>query len=351
MVRPKPHIKDIYRTPPPVETRFDRVRLDKNEFLPCWPQEWFDDFMKRIGPEHFSVHPELGPLYAKIEEVLGFAQDHVVVTAGSDAAIRSAFEVFVEPGDEVLIPSPTFAMYYVYSKVFGARLVEIAYEKGPRLDVAKLLAALSERTKLVAIANPNSPTGTVIDRDELLGVVDCAAAMGAAVLVDEAYYPFYEDSVADAVDDFDNLIVTRTLSKAAGIAGMRVGFAVSSPELARMLFGVKPMYEITTVSAMLAEYILSHYERVLMYSEETRAGRGQLAAYLRGKGFSTHEGHANFLSVDFGCDRDRLVSGLKDKGILFKEDSPASALSGYCRFTVGPADSLEALMHALEELG
>lgn len=348
MIRPKKHIDNIYRTQAPESSRMDFLRLDKNEFLPCWPNEWFGDFLKTLRPEHLSIHPELAGLYKKFERVLNIPRARIVATAGSDAAIKAAFEVFVEPGDEVMIPNPTFAMYYVYAKIYQANLIEMNYDNRLQLDINRLIASINNRTKLIAIANPNSPTGTIIDKRDLIRIIEKASGCGASVLIDEAYYPFYEGTIIDLVDRFDNLIVTRTFSKAAGLAGMRVGFSVSNPKVAKLLFAVKPMYEITTLSALLAEYVLDHYERVFEYAKRAMEGKDYLADFFRKKGFEVINGYANFLHVDFGNDRDKIINFLTDNGVLFKDRFEHPSLERFSRFTVGPKESLRPLLEIFD---
>lgn len=341
MIRPKEHLRGIHRTPAPVGSRLDAIRLDKNEFLPCWPEEWFREFMNTVRPEHFSIHPETGELHEKLAKRLNLPKKQILVTAGSDAAIRSAYEVFVSPGDEVVVPNPTFAMYEVYAKVFAARLVTVDYDPDLKLPIERLLKAIGPNTRVVAIANPNSPTGTVFSREELKSIIGHASSQGAAVLIDEAYYPFHSETMIDHVRQFDNLIVTRTLSKAAGVAGMRVGFAASSKEIAPLLFAVKPMYEITTVSALLGEYILDHYERIDAYAAKVREGRQWLSGFFRERGFHVPESHANFIHVDFGSRKEAIVAALVKNDVLFKEFFDHPALSRYCRFTIGPKSFME----------
>lgn len=341
MIRPKEHLCGIHRTPAQAESRLNAIRLDKNEFLPCWPEEWFQEFVNTLRPEHFTIHPETGRLYEKLANCLGLPLDQILVTAGSDAAIRAAYEVFVSPGDEVVVPNPTFAMYEVYAKVFDARLVTVDYDNNLKLPVERLLTAIGPNTKLVAIANANSPTGTVFSRDELKAVINHASARGAAVLIDEAYYPFHPETMIDLVRESDNLIVTRTFSKAAGVAGMRIGFAASSREIAPLLFAVKPMYEVTTVSALLGEYILDHYVRIEAYAADVREGRRWLADFFSKQGFHVPESHANFIHVDFGSRKGAIVAALVKNHVLFKESFGHPALSRYSRFTVGPRPYME----------
>ncbi len=340
MVRFKKHIEKIHRTPAIERTRLDCCRMDKNEFLPCWPGDWFREFIGHIKPEHFSVHPEIGPLYDKLESVLGITKDNIVVTAGSDAAIRSVFEISVEPDDEVVIPSPTFAMYYIYAQIYRAKVIEVNYDEKLQLDVSQIINSLNQKVKLVVIANPNSPTGTIIEQKDLLKIIKVASKFGAVVLVDEAYYPFYEDSIVSYHNQFDNLIITRTFSKAAGLAGMRVGLLIANKKLATLLFAVKPMYEITYVSALLAEYVLDNYDRVFDYAERTREGKNYLAKYFSEKGYYTYSGFANFLHIDFGERKKDIVRFLRDRKVLFREYFEHPSLSWSSRFTVGPKEAV-----------
>ena len=336
MIRPLTHLLSIHRSPPPTESRIDFMRLDKNEFLPCWPEEWFQEFCATLRPEHLSIHPETGRLYDLLADRFSVPREQLVVTAGSDAAIRSAFEAFIAPGDEVVILSPTFAMYNVYADIFAARLVAVDYDSDRNLPIKRLMDAIGTATKLVAVANPNSPTGTVFSRDELEKLISHASACGAAVLIDEAYFPFHTETMLDCVNRFDNLIVTRSFSKAAGIAGMRLGFAASSPDIAPILVAVKPMYEVTVLSTLLGEYILQHYDRVESYAEQVREGRELLAKFFLSKGFHVPECHGNFLHVDFGAQRQNITRALRNKKVLFKESFEHPSLARYCRFTVGP---------------
>lgn len=341
MIRPHPHLASIHRSMPPAESRIDALRLDKNEFLPCWPEEWFEEFRALLRPEHLSIHPETGPLYRQLSQHLGIPREQLLVTAGSDAAIHAAYQAFVGKGDEVVVPNPTFAMYDVYARVFDAKLVTVDYGGEMELPLEKLLMAITPRTKLVAVPNPNSPTGTVFRREQLEGVIEHAACCGAAVLIDEAYYPFHQESMIDLVRQTGNLIVTRTFSKAAGVAGMRIGFAASSAAIAPSLFAVKPMYEITTLSALLGVHILNNYQRVTAYAEEVRQGRELISGFFRSHGFAVPESHANFIHVDFGARRAEIARALARSGVLFKESFDHPSLARYSRFTVGPVPVME----------
>ncbi len=350
MILPKLYRSEIYRTPAQIKTRAGHLRLDKNEYLPCWPDGAFQEFLKTLKPEHLSMHPEIGRLYRKIEKTLKLPRSHIVVTAGSDAAIKAAFEAFVEPGDQVIIPNPTFAMYRIYAEVYNATLAAIDYDRDLHLNVDKLINRIDSSTRLIAIANPNSPTGTVIPTDRLREIISKASEVGAVVLIDEAYYPFYEETLLGDVLSYDNLIVTRTFSKAAGLAGMRVGMLFSNETIAKIIFAAKPMYEITSISAMLAEYVLDNYSMVHEYAQAVRETKEELVDYFQSRGFDVFQGHANFIHVDFGHRTQDIVAHLAKQDVLLTTGFEHVSLSRFTRFSVGGREYMKRLTDLMDDL-
>jgi len=350
MIKPKSHIKKIFRTPAPGQSRMGCLRMDKNEYLPCIDKKVFRGILKTIKPEHFSIHPEVGPLYKKISLCVGVPEKNIVVTAGSDNAIRSTFEVFVGPGDKVIIPDPTFAMYYIYSDIAGARMEKVGYDANLNIEVDDILKKIDNATKLIAIANPNSPTGTVFDQNELNAIVKKASRYGAVVLIDEAYYPFYASSMLDRITKHDNLIVTRTFSKALGLAGLRIGFLASNDRIAKLIFAVKPMYEITTLSANAALFALERYKDSFKYAEKVRAAKEDLERYFMKRGYTVFTGYANFIHVDFGKRRNEIVNHLIRNKVLFKHSFDRPCLKRYCRFTVGPKKEIERFIRIFNKI-
>ena len=137
--------------------------------------------------------------------------------------------MYVDSGDEVIVINPTYAMYHVYSKMFDAQLVKVDFDKNLALPPERIIEEISPATKLVCIANPNSPTGTVFPIQDLEKIIKVASKNEALVLVDEAYYQFWGFSAIDLVLEYDNLIVIRTFSKALGLASARLGYVVSNP--------------------------------------------------------------------------------------------------------------------------
>jgi histidinol-phosphate aminotransferase len=184
-----------------------------------------------VTSDFLTAYPDVGPLYKKLAQCLDIPQNQIHLSAGSDVGIKTVFEVYVESTDEVIIIHPTYATYYVYSQMFNARLIKINFDENLALPAERIIEKISATTKLICIANPNSPTGTVLPIKDLKKIIEVASENGALVLIDEAYFQFWGNSVIDLVSAYDNLIVVRTFSKALGLASARLGYLVSSSEV------------------------------------------------------------------------------------------------------------------------
>ena len=344
MLRPKPVLERVHRRRNPDARAGALLRLDKNEHVTGLPTAFVRRVLDAITPAQLATYPELDGLYARLAASLGLTPGHLMLTAGSDAAIKAAFEVFVAPGDDVVLSQPSYAMFEVYAAVFGARVVPVRYRADLGLDPEAIVAAIGAATRLVVLANPNSPTGTALAREDLLAIVAAARGRGVPVLVDEAYHPFHPDTVIDRIDADDNLIVTRTFSKAYGLAALRVGYAAAAPSLVALLMKVRPLYEVDGLAAALAAAVLDEPGLVAAYVREVRAGGAVLAGALTRLGFACPPTSANFQLVrvpDAGL-RARIRDGLHDQGILIAGEQPPP-LADCLRITLGPPEHMETV--------
>lgn len=343
-VSPKSHVSSLYRTPPVPDTRHGKMRLDKNERTVGFDDRIFKEMLSVIDQETIVSYPEPGVLYKKLAKWLGCGEDEVIVTNGSDGAIKSVFEAFVEPGDQVVTLNPTYAMYDVYCDLYGAHKVPVDFRKGLALSIEELLGKIIDGVKLVAIANPNSPTGTVIKEEDLLLVIDKAHSKGALALIDEAYYGFYDKTAVRHAKERQNVIVTRTFSKTAGLAGLRIGCAIGSSAIIKALYNVKPMYETSAIALKLAEYIMDHDQIVGAYIRSVAEGKGFLVAGLKEMGIDTYESFANFVVARLPGSSDRVANALNGKGILIKGSYAHPSLQDTIRITVGPKRQMETFL-------
>ncbi len=299
-VKPRAHIARLQRLRNVDDNRSHYMRLDKNENLTGLPDAVIADFRQFITSDFVTTYPDTSPLYRKLAEQLGLDVTQIYLSSGSDGGIKSVFEAYVEPGDQVLIVSPTYAMYYVYANMFRAELQEAGFDLGLVLPVERVLEKISPQTKLVCIANPNSPTGTVFSRQELTKILRKAEDSGALFLIDEAYYEYYGETALDLIGESKHLLITRTFSKALGLASVRLGFAVGCADIIGNLFKTRPMYEINAFATAFGSYLVDHPELVSGHVSSIRDARAWLKGEVKRLGLTLRPGFANFALIDVG---------------------------------------------------
>jgi len=349
MTRPKQHLLKIYRTPPEKKDRLKFLRLDKNEDNVCLPKETLRKILSKVTPDFLASYPQTHLLYESLSKWLGVSEDNLLVTAGSDAAIKAAFETLVCPGDEVVVPYPTFAMFEVYSKIFRAKVKRVVYEKDLSLPMEKMLKSITSKTKLVALPNPNSPTGTVVERSDILNLLKQAKSKGAAVLIDEAYYHFYPNSVIDLIGKYPNLIVTRTFAKAFGLASVRLGFAAAHPKTIKLLRVTRPMYEVNSFAVLFGCAVLEHPEWMERNVRVTLKGKKYIEGEIKKLGLETFRSHANFILVEVGEGKVRpLVEKMRKLGILIGGSYDHETLKNCIRISLGPKGKMKKAVGVLK---
>jgi histidinol-phosphate aminotransferase len=326
--------------------------LDKNENTDPILSALTAKILSEIPPSAIYGYPELDPLYRKLAGRIGVEPDQMLLTAGSDGAIRTVFEAYVQPGDAVIHTEPTFGMYPVYCQMFGAKPIAVDYRPtndGPRLYAEDLIAAIGrERPKLVCLPNPDSPTGTVLESGALRAVVEAAGEAGALMLIDEAYYPFYLETVFPWTDQFGHLVVVRTTAKAWGLAGLRFGYAVGPAPVTAYLHKVRPMYEVNTLAAKVFERLLDHEDAMRASVARLNAGKATFIAAMAALGLRTHAGHGNFFHVDFGAQADKVHGALKGM-VYYRKEFDHPALAGFSRFSATSPDLLQPVIDKIKE--
>lgn len=323
------------------------IWLDKNENLDSEMIELANSIQKEIPSSTLATYPESGECYRKLGEWCGVDPECLLLTPGSDGAIRLTFEVFVEPGDPVLYTNPTFAMYSVYCQMFDAKGVPIEYvrkNEEPYLDPEKLINAILEYSpKLLCLPNPDSPTGTVLEQDELLEILKICKKTGTVFLVDEAYHPFYEKTVISWTDEFPNLVVARTFAKAWALAGLRIGYAVAHKETIALLHKMRPMYEVSSIAVEVVSRMLEHNNVMQKSVSRVNKNKEEFGLVMKQLGYRVLKTEGNFIHVDFGEDADRIHDYLSNK-VYYRKSFNQLCLEGYTRFSIGSEDIMQELV-------
>ena len=321
----------------------DRLWLDKNENLDPQLMALSRQIMENIPAFALATYPEAGDTYRKLARWIGVAPESLLLTPGSDGAIRLTFEAFVEHGDPVVHTFPTFAMYPVYAQMFGADAHTVQYQpaaKGPWLDADALLELVRKRRpKLVCLPNPDSPTGTTVSPEVLRQMLDECEAIGSVLLLDEAYHPFHPWSAASWTTTSRNLIVARTFAKAWGAAGLRIGYAVAHPETIALLHKLRPMYEVSTIAVEFIVRMLDHQSEMEQAVGRIIEGKAFFAEEMTALGFKVLPTAGNFVHVAFG-ERGPAIHKTLSTTVLYRANFEHPCLAGYSRFTVAPRDTM-----------
>ena len=325
--------------------------LDKNENTDPFLHGIIRELMMSVPLESVTQYPDCVELYAKLAAHLGIRAQNLLLTAGSDGAIRTVFETYVSVGDVVMRTEPTFAMYPVYTSMFGGEPELLSYRPsvdGPVLLPEEIRAGILKLApRLLCLPNADSPTGSLLSLDEIESIVSTAEKVGTVVLLDEAYYPFSEVTGISLIDRYQNLIVTRTFAKAWGLAGLRIGFAAAHPDTAVMLHKVRPMYEVNGYALSVVSQLIDRSSEVGNSVARINAGRDQFKAKMSALGLKTLSGGGNFVHVAFAGHEEEVHRHLKDK-VLYRPRFSEACLNGFSRFTTAPEQVMDTLVSLIE---
>ncbi len=278
---------------------------------------------------------------------LGLAPQQVALTNGVDEAIHVLFETFLEAGDEVLLPVPTYTMYEVYASATDARIVAVQAADDLQFPFERLLAAITPRTKIIAIANPNSPSGSVATRAQLIEIA--SRAPQAVLLVDEAYFHFHGETVIDLVGVVPNLIIARTFSKAYGLAGLRLGLLAGPVEMMRWVRRVLSPYSVNSLALACLPPALEDKAYIDWYVGEVIAARADFEAAVDAVGVRRWPSRANFVLVEIGPQHAEFVRLMRNACVLVRDRSNDPGCEGRVRITIGTREQMRAAIPALEQ--
>ena len=331
-------MKLIYRTDWQKIKERDQSKLwiDKNENSDEILNRINFNYLKNVDHKSIFAYPDLGRLYKSLAKFLKLKIDNIMLSAGADGAIKSVFENFTKKGDGILRFEPTFAMYSIYPKIYGLKDIVINYTKsknGPYLDQEVFLKKIKKsKPKLICIANPNSPTGTILKKNEMIKVFHLAKKIKSIILLDEAYYPYYKHTYKSLINKFDNLVIVRT-TKSFGMSGMRVGYLISNKKIVQFLKQSRQLYEINNLGAKLFLHLIKNYKFVKASIKRLENGKSYFISEMKKLNFDLLPGNANFLHVNFGKKRGKILKNLRKISYIREIESHPS-LKNYSRITL-----------------
>ncbi len=270
------------------------IRLDKGEFpYPPSPQVISAIQAAAIG---INRYPEVltNTLRQAIADYNQVDLDQIFVGNGSDDLIELVLKICLEPGDEVILPIPTFFVYGAASQMLGGVTVTVPRKADFGLDVAAIIAAITPRTKLIFIANPNNPTANLVDLAtliELLNQTDCL------IVVDECYFEICQTTIASEIEQYPNLIVLRSLSKGFGLAGLRIGYGITNPQMTDYLYRVAQIFPVNHLAIAAGIAALADLDYTENKLAEIKSERQQLAETMQALGLKVYRSDTNFMLV------------------------------------------------------
>lgn len=348
MLSPRAIVRNVPQYHPPLTGR-NGLRLDFNEnTVGCSPHVLAR--LQQLTADDLARYPEREAVEARVANFLGIDSSALLLTNGVDEAIHLLCQTYLDPGDEALIVVPTYSMYRIYMAAAGANVISIPSGEGFEFPADDLLNHVSPHTRLIAIANPNNPTGTVGSRDDLVRIA--RNAPNAALLIDEAYFEFYGETLLDQCNKLPNLFVARTFSKAYGLAGLRVGALAGPAEQMQLLRRVCSPYNVNAVALACVPEAIEDDSYVRWYVNEVIEGRARLERLLAKSGIHFWPSHANFVLVRIGSsqqDAAAFVEHMRTRGILVRDRSSDSGCLGCVRITLGSREQTDRLLGALQE--
>ena len=346
MLNPRQAVLQMREYHPPLAGRAG-LRLDFNENTEgCSPRVL--ERIRQITAEDLARYPEREPVEGLVARHLGLLPEQVLLTNGVDEGIHLLCETYLDAGDEVIIVAPTFGMYEVLAEATGARVVRVQEEGDFRFPLEATLRAISDKTRLIAIASPNNPTGSAATREELLHIRD--AAPNAAVLVDEAYYEFHGETVLPEVGAASNFFVARTFSKAYGLAGLRIGVVVGEVEQMKAVRRVSSPYNVNAVALLAVPAALQDGEYVAAYAAQVKRGRARVYQVLDRRGIRYWPSQANFVLFYVGERHRDFVEAMRQRGILVRDRSADPGCDGCVRITIGTHAQMNEALPAMEQV-
>ena len=279
-----------------------------------------------------------------LAELYGLEADNIIAGNGSDEMLDVMFKTFMDMGDNSVVPVPSYTLYDYFVKLNGGKAIEVDLTDDFQLDVD---AMVKQDAKIAIMPSPNNPTGNCFrpkDVEEIL------SRFNGIVVVDEAYAEYSDNPFVSRVEEFDNLVVLRTFSKAYAMAALRVGYAVSNKKLADMMICVKIPYSLNMISEGAAIAAVKDQDFVKRSAQMAREQRPILDSGLRKLGFETFPSDSNFILARSPIDHKVLVDGLKQRGVLIRDFGAKRRTENCIRTTVGTAEHNALLLEKAEEV-
>jgi len=329
----------------PSEGRSGKVRLDFNENTSgCSPA--VRRALAKLTVKQLAMYPEYQKPTERLAHHFGVSPEELLLTNGGDDALRVFFDTFVEPNTHILICEPTFPMYRYWAEIAGAQVCALRYGANMEFPLEQVLAGLLKNPRVLFIANPNNPTGTLIGEKELRCILE--ASPRTALVMDEAYAEFSDFTALPWIHEYPQLFIARTFSKVEGLASLRLGAVIGCADSLALVRRAMPPFPVNLAALVAAEAALRDGRRMRSYVAEVKRLRVKVAKELCELGIKTYSSAGNFLLADLGTEGPAFFRKLEKKGILLRDRSKDMG-SGFVRITMGTSSEMRKLLQIIRK--
>jgi histidinol-phosphate aminotransferase len=347
MIPAKPEVEALTTYVAPLEGRRSLLRLDFNEST-VGPSPRVVDAIRRLPPEAYAAYPEYAGLNEAFAKTLGVPAPSVEAFNGVDAAIRAVFDAYGETGATFLTTVPTFGYYEPCARQQGMVIDEVPYPGDLGYPLEAVSKKLESSPRILFVCNPNNPTGTLLDPHAIIALA--RSAPRTLVVVDELYAAFTRRTVIPAALELPNVVALQSLSKVAGIAALRLGFAVGHPTIVERLRRVTGPYDINMFAVVAGRAALDDPGHMQRYVAQVLAAKAWTVAELERLGVRHAAGGGNFMLVWPPGDTDSVVQALRARGILVRSMGKKPVIEGSFRLTIGTTADMQRFMAAFSDV-
>lgn len=333
------------------DSRNQYLRLDLNENPGGLPKEFVDSVLKEITPQLIAEYPETSDLIHVLAQNINAEDKNICLTNGSAEAIRYIIEAFTSVNGKILGVVPTYAMYEVYSNMYGRNFEGIPYTKELKMPIEKIIEKMTPEVQLLILLNPNNPMGNIYSVQEFEQILEYAKKMEITILIDEAYHYFYPETFIRYALEEEHVFLTRTFSKMFSMAGVRLGYVVGKKDGIEMIQKLCTPHNINIFAKLFAKRILEQPELVQKLIDSHKEGRNYLLHELENNGYEYYGQTGNFIFIKPKHNAIDLVKKMKEeKQILIKSYNNVGKYGDCLRVTTGEKKYMEQFLEALLEL-
>jgi histidinol-phosphate aminotransferase len=344
MLKARQCVREMREYHSPLSSPATELRLDMNESTTgCSPRVLAK--LNSMDARTLAQYPRREAGEKLVADFLGVAPQQLLLTNGADEAIDLLCRAYLEPQDEIVIVVPTFAMYEVFAQMENAKVIRVPTGPEFSFPTERVLSAMTGKTRIVIICNPNNPTGIDVPRSDIMQIIQ--AAPDAAILLDEAYFDFYGQTLLDQIGKLPNLFIARTFSKAYGLAGLRLGVMIGDQEQMSVLRRMASPFNVNAFAMECLAEALDDRQFIADYVSKVIASREWLRKELEKLNFKCWPSHGNFILCRFGEEKKAILDALRAHGIALRDRPDCE---GCVRITIGKQDEMEWLMAELKQV-